>query len=53
LSIGLFLSANGHRLRADPVDAIHTMLALAAGTLDEAVLADWIRNRAQQIQAGT
>jgi death-on-curing protein len=52
LSIGLFLALNGKRLRADPVDAIQTMLALAAGTLDENGLAGWIRRHAQPILAG-
>ena len=51
LSIGLFLSLNGWRLRADQVDAIQTMLALAAGTLDEAGLAEWIRNHSQRVHA--
>jgi death-on-curing protein len=51
LSIGLFLLLNGRRLRADQVDAIHTMRALAAGTLDEAGLAEWIRNHAQHVDA--
>lgn len=43
LAIGLFLAINGKRLSADPVDAIQTILALAAGQLDEAALAAWIR----------
>jgi death-on-curing protein len=51
LSIGLFLGLNGWRLRADQVDAIQTMLALAAGTLDEAGLAGWIRNHTQPVHA--
>ena len=38
LSIGLFLTINGYRLRADQVDAINTMLAVASGDLDEASL---------------
>jgi death-on-curing protein len=42
LSIGLFLGLNGKRLRADPVDAVETMLAVAAGQLDEPGLARWI-----------
>ena len=42
LAIGLFLAINGKRLRADQVDAIQTILALAAGNLDEAGLAKWI-----------
>jgi death-on-curing protein len=43
LAIGLFLAINGKRLRADQVDAINTMLGLAAGALAELALADWIR----------
>ena len=43
LAIGVFLSINGRRLVAGQVDAIQTILALAAGTLDERQLADWIR----------
>jgi death-on-curing protein len=42
LSIGLFLAINGARLRADQLDAIATILALAAGQLDESGLAKWI-----------
>lgn len=42
LAIGLFLAINGKRLRTDQVDAIQTILALAAGSLDEAGLAKWI-----------
>jgi prophage maintenance system killer protein len=34
------------------VDAIQTMLALAAGTLDEAGLAEWIRNHAERVDVG-
>lgn len=43
LAIGLFLHLNGQRLRASQVDAIQTILALAAGHLSEGQLADWIR----------
>jgi death-on-curing protein len=42
LSIGLFLAINGARLQADQVEAIRTILALAAGELDEASLVKWI-----------
>jgi death-on-curing protein len=49
LAIGLFLSINGRRLRADQVDAINTIVSLASGTLDEHALADWIR---KQIRSG-
>jgi death-on-curing protein len=43
LGLGLFLAINGKRLQAEQVDAIRTILALAAGGLDEKQLADWIR----------
>lgn len=43
LSIGMFLSINGHKLGADQVDAIQTMLAVAAGELDEQGLSAWIQ----------
>ena len=43
LAIGLFLAINGRKLVADQVDAIQTMLAVAAGTLDEKALAAWIQ----------
>lgn len=42
LSIGLFLALNGYRLIADQVDAIRTILAVAAGEMDEATLSVWI-----------
>ena len=41
----LFLSDNGQLLRFDAADAIRTVLALAAGELDEEELADWFRTR--------
>ena len=43
LSIGMFLSINGHKLVADQVDAIQAMLAVAAGEIDERDLAAWIQ----------
>ena len=43
LALGLFLSLNGMRLTASQVDAYETMMRLAAGEIDEAALADWIR----------
>lgn len=42
LCIGLFLAINGSRLIASQIDAIETMLALAAGTVTEQELALWI-----------
>ena len=43
LAIGLFLALNGQRLVATQVDATMTMLGVAAGTLDEAAFATWLR----------
>lgn len=41
----LFLAINGHRLKFDSSDAIAMMLALAAGELEEDVVAEWFRSR--------
>jgi death-on-curing protein len=43
LAMGLFLFVNGYRLNATQTDATVTMLAVAAGEIDEATLAEWIR----------
>ncbi len=43
LAVGLFLSNNGHRLACTQVEATLTMLAVAAGTLDEQGFAAWLR----------
>ncbi len=48
IAAGLFLRLNGWRLKADRVDATLTFLSLAAGTLDEVQLAEWIRTNAIQ-----
>ncbi len=42
LSISLFPAIHGMKLVADRLDAIRTMLAVAAGELDERGLAAWI-----------
>jgi death-on-curing protein len=39
----LFLALNGHILSFEPAKAVATMLALAAGELSEAEMADWFR----------
>jgi death-on-curing protein len=39
----LFIELNGARLIADDADCVRTMLALAAGELEEAQFAAWIR----------
>ena len=43
LSIGLFLAINKIAFRPDKVDAIHKIVALAAGEVTEPDLAAWIR----------
>jgi death on curing protein len=43
LCVGVFLAINGYRLTATPVDAIEVIVALAAGSMDEARFADWIK----------
>ena len=39
----VFLARNGRRLTAPEDEATHTMMALAAGDLDEAAFAAWVR----------
>lgn len=47
LAVGLFLALNGSRLQATQAEATTTMLAVAAGTLDETGFADWTRGHLQ------
>ena len=49
LSIGLFLSLNDYILQVEPSEAVNTMLALAAGELEEAELAKWVSTHAKKI----
>lgn len=39
----LFLADNGYPARFDPADAVRTMEAVAAGTIEETALAAWLR----------
>lgn len=43
LAVGLFLMVNGQRLVTSQLDATQTMLDVAAGKIDEAAFAVWIR----------
>lgn len=43
VAMELFLMLNGAVLVADDLSCVLTMLAVAAGEMDEAALADWIR----------
>jgi death-on-curing protein len=45
VALALFLLLNGHELVADDADCVLTMLGVAAGDIDEATLADWVRTR--------
>ena len=47
LSIGLFLFLNGWRLSASQAEATLTVLAVAAGDIDEKALALWLREHSQ------
>lgn len=41
----LFIADNDYTLRFDPLDAIRTMEGVAAGAIDEALLARWFQDR--------
>jgi death on curing protein len=43
VAVELFLALNGHSLTAGDADCVMTMLALAAGDLEEAAFAAWLR----------
>ena len=45
LAVGLFLALNGQRLETSQADATLTMLGVAAGDIDEATFAAWLRQR--------
>ena len=48
LAVGLFLGLNGQRLVATQAEATLAMLDVAAGTLDEASFAQWLRDHTQR-----
>lgn len=43
VAVELFLALNGFELTADDADCVLTTLAVASGALDEAALAQWLR----------
>ena len=47
LAVGLFLFLNGQRLNVTQADATVMVLALAAGEIDEAAFANWIRSNSK------
>jgi death-on-curing protein len=48
VAIELFLALNGYRLTADDVACVLTMLAVAAGDIDEPTFAAWIRQHSRK-----
>ena len=48
LCVGLFLAINGYRLTASQVDAIETVLGVAAGRVSEPELALWIAQNSKE-----
>lgn len=48
VAVELFLDLNGYELTADDPSCVLTMLAVAAGTLDEPVFAAWLREHSQR-----
>jgi death on curing protein len=45
LAVGLFLDLNGFQFEVDDIDAVKTIMDLAARNLSEKSLAQWIRSR--------
>jgi death-on-curing protein len=45
----IFLAVNGYKLTSTDADSILTFVALAAGDLTEAALADWFRTHAMKV----
>ena len=50
VAVELFLALNGSELLADDSDCVLTMLAVAAGSLDEPAFAAWLRTHIQPRQ---
>jgi death on curing protein len=43
LAVGVFLTINGQHLATTPLQAIEAIISLAAGNMEEARFADWIK----------
>lgn len=48
VAVELFLALNGVELLADDAECVTTILAVAAGQMDEAALALWLRQHSRQ-----
>lgn len=49
MTVFIFLEMNGWQLVATEVDAVDAMVRLAAGSMSEKELADWIRANSEKI----
>lgn len=49
VAVELFLALNGFELIATDADCVITMLGLAAGDMEEAAFADWVRTHIQTL----
>jgi death on curing protein len=47
VAVELFLELNGHELLASDADCVLTMLVVAAGQMDEATFARWLRQHSR------
>ena len=48
VAVELFLALNGYRLTADDAACVLTMLGLAAGDIDQATFAAWLREHSRK-----
>ena len=51
LAVGLFLGINGRELVVDQVEAVQTILKVAAGEMREPALIVWIRKHTRKLKA--
>jgi len=49
-ALTMFLALNGWALKVPTGDAVSAVLAVAAGELNEEVLAAWLRERAERLE---
>ena len=52
MAMAVFAEFNGLEFDAPEAEVVDVMLSLAAGELDEAQLADWIRARLTEVESG-
>lgn len=52
MAMAVFVELNGFELDASETDVVETMLKLASGEMEEAALAEWLRNRLVEAPEG-